>query len=156
MQFHERQVTAEEELDAILRQGKFVTIGLCDRGRPYVVTLSYGLDQAARRLYLHTARVGHKLEVLAVNPAACGTVIRDLGYQESSCKHCYESVVIDGRLRVVEDVAEREHAMRVLLRHLEPDPESAWRRYRLHEEGPWKTVQILSLDIERVTGKRSD
>ena len=147
MQFSERQVTSEEELDRILLQGKFVTIALCDRDQPYVVTLSYGLDQAARRLYLHTARAGHKLEILAVNPTACGTVILDLGYQEGNCRHLYESVVIYGSLRLVESVEEREHAMHVLLRHLEPDPEAAWRRYKLQEEEPWKsgTAERVSL-----------
>jgi nitroimidazol reductase NimA-like FMN-containing flavoprotein (pyridoxamine 5'-phosphate oxidase superfamily) len=150
----EYEITAEVELLDLLLRGKFVTIAMYDKPYPYLVTLSYGFDPVTRCLYLHTARVGHKLELLSVNQAVCGTVVHDLGYQTGKCRHCYASVIVYGRLRRVEDGEERRRGMRVLLQQLEGDSEAGWRRFKLDTEKPWETVQILALDVARMTGRR--
>ena len=150
----EYEITAEGELLDLLLGGKFVTMALHDEPYPYLVTLSYGLDQVSRCLYLHTARVGHKLDLLSANPSVCGTVVHDLGYQDGKCKHRYASVIVCGRLRRVEERDERRRAMHVLLQQLEDDSEAGWRRFKLDTEKPWETVQILALDVDHMTGRR--
>ena len=150
----EYEITAEAELLDLLLSGRFVTIAMHDQPFPYLVTLSYRLDQVSRRLYLHTARVGHKLDLLSLSPSVSGTVVHDLGYEEGKCRHRYASVIVYGRLRRVEDDEERRHAMRVLLQQLEGDSEAGWRRFKLDTPKPWETVQILALDLEHITGRR--
>jgi nitroimidazol reductase NimA-like FMN-containing flavoprotein (pyridoxamine 5'-phosphate oxidase superfamily) len=111
----EYEITAEAELLDFLLRGKFVTRAMRDKPYPYLVTLSYGLDPVARCLYLHTARVGHKLDLLSLSPSVCGTVVHDLGHQNGKCTHSYASVSVYGRLRRVDDGEERRRGMRVLL-----------------------------------------
>jgi nitroimidazol reductase NimA-like FMN-containing flavoprotein (pyridoxamine 5'-phosphate oxidase superfamily) len=150
----DKEISSPEEIDALLSSGKFVTIGLSDGAHPYVVTLSYGFDSETRRLYSHAASAGRKLDVCAANPAACGTVIRDLGYVADECTHHYESVVVYGRLRLVDDVDEERHGMQVLMRQLEADPVATWAGNDLDDPATWQRFRMLAFDIEHATGKR--
>lgn len=150
----DKEVSSPAEIDALLASGTFVTIGLIDGDRPYLVTLSYGFDAEARRLYSHAAPAGHKLDVCAANPAACGTVIRDLGYVPDDCTQHYESVVVYGRLRLVDDVEEARHGMWALMRQLEADPVATWTDNDLDDPATWQRFRMLAFDVERATGKR--
>jgi len=150
----DKEISSPEEIDALLLSGKFVTVGLSDGDQPYLVTLSYGFDAETRRLYSHAAPAGRKLDVCAAGPAACGTVIRDLGYAAGDCTQRYESVVVYGRLRLVDEVEEARHGMRVLMRQLEADPESTWAGNDLDDPATWQRFRVLAFDVEYATGKR--
>ncbi len=150
----DKEISSPEEIDVLLSTGTFVTVGLTDGDRPYLVTLSYGFDAEARRLYCHVAPAGHKLDVCAANPAACGTVIRDLGYVGGNCTQHYESVVIYGRLRLVDDVEEARHGMQVLMKQLEADPVATWAADNLDDPATWRRFRVLAFDVDRATGKR--
>ena len=150
----DKEISSPEEIDALLSSGTFVTIGLSDGAQPYLVTLSYGFDAEARRLYCHVAPTGHKLDVLAANPAACGTVIRDLGYVGGNCTQHYESVVVYGRLRLVGDNEEARHGMQALMIQLEADPLATWAADDLDNPATWRRFRVLAFDVERATGKR--
>jgi hypothetical protein len=150
----DREITDPAHIASILERGRYVTYALVDDGEPYVVTLSYGYGAEARWLYHHVAHVGHKLDVIAREPRACGTVIIDGGYNRGECEHPFESVVLRGRIHVVEDAAEKVRAMHTLVNHLESDPATYW------SSRPWKLqdrVQgftALAFEIESVTAKQ--
>jgi len=150
----DKEISSPEEIDALLSSGRFVTIGLADGGRPYLVTLSYGFDAETRRLYSHAAPVGRKLDICAANPAACGTVIRDLGYVPDDCTQHYESVVVYGRLRLVDDADEARHGMRVLMGQLEADWATTWAANDLDDPATWRRFRMLAFDVDHATGKR--
>lgn len=150
----DKEISSPEEIDALLASGKFVIIGLIDGSRPYLVTLSYGFDADTRRLYSHAAPAGRKLDICAANPAACGTVIRDLGYVARDCTQHYESVVIYGRLRLVDGVEEARHGMRVIMAQLEADPMATWAGNDLDDPATWQRFCLLAFDVEHATGKR--
>jgi len=122
MRRKDRAITERDEIIALLRAGRFVTFALVDQGAPYVLTMSYGLDSSAMRLYFHAAHEGRKLDIIAREPRACATVVIDHGYTKGECEHPFESVVMDGTLRVVTSAEEKRHAMDTLIAHLEPDP----------------------------------
>jgi nitroimidazol reductase NimA-like FMN-containing flavoprotein (pyridoxamine 5'-phosphate oxidase superfamily) len=149
----DRELTDPADLDSILERGRYATIAMCDPDGPYAVTLSYGLDAEARALYFHVATDGRKLDALALDPRVCATVVIDGGYEPGACKHHYESVVLTGRMRVVDDAEDARHGMRVLIEHLEQDPVSVWERNRLEDPAPWKRLAIARLDIDGITGK---
>ncbi|MEA1994492.1 MAG: pyridoxamine 5'-phosphate oxidase family protein [Euryarchaeota archaeon] len=155
MQKKEREITARHTLHEILIQGKYATISLCRENEPYVVTLSYGYDEKKNALYFHTALKGLKLEIIRQNPRACGTVIEDRGYLEGRCAHAYRSVVFQGKMRIVQNLEEKKHAMSVLLNHLEEDPEPIKER-NLRKDEAYDNIGILRLDIEEITGKKGE
>lgn len=149
----DREVTDPAAIESILRRGRYVTIAMCHDGEPYVVTLSYGHDAEAGALYFHLAPAGRKLDAIAGDPRVCATVIVDGGYEQGACKHHYESVVITGTMRLVDDPEERRHGMRVLTAHLEEDPASVWERNRLDGDKVYQRMSVARLDIAEITAK---
>jgi nitroimidazol reductase NimA-like FMN-containing flavoprotein (pyridoxamine 5'-phosphate oxidase superfamily) len=150
---HDRQITDTETIERIVRDGRYTTIALADGAEPYVVTLSYGYDAPQRRLYFHVAHEGRKLDIIARNPRACATVIADGGYNPGECEHAYETVVMFGTIRVVEDPAEKLRAMHTLVDHLEPDPETYWATRSWTLEQRISGFSALCFEIEELTAK---
>jgi uncharacterized protein len=149
----DRELTEPEAIASVLRRGRFATIAMCQDGAPYLVTLSYGFDAERRALYFHVAHEGRKLDALATDPRVCATVVIDGGYEQDACKHHYESAVFTGTMSVVTDADEARHGMRVLLDHLEDEPQPVWERNRLDGEEAMRRVTVARLDIEEITGK---
>ena len=149
----DRQITDPVQLDSILLRGTFATIAMCQQGEPYLVTLSYGYDEERDALYFHLAPSGRKLDALAADPRVCATVIIDGGYQIGECRHLYESVVLTGRMSLVDDPDEARHGMRILLGHLEDEPGAVWERQALDAPETWTRLSVARLDIEEITGK---
>lgn len=152
MQKQERQITDESTLKNIIKRGKYTAIALCKDNEPYIVTLSYGYDEVKNALYFHTALSGLKLHILRQNPRVCATVVDDLGYIDGKCAHAYRSVVLLGKMHVVDDLAEKKHGFEVLFRHLNEDTER-YKQRGLKDDAGYDRAAVLRLDIEAVTGK---
>ena len=71
MRRNDRQVF-DGEIDAILRRGRVLHLGLQDGDAPYVVPVNYGfaVEDGKRVLYFHGAGAGKKLDLLRRNPNA--------------------------------------------------------------------------------------
>ncbi len=149
----DRELTDPAALAGILRRGKYATVAMVHDGEPYLVTLSYGWDEAADALFFHMARAGRKLDALAADARVCATVVVDGGYVEGKCKHRYESVVMTGTMRVLTDPEEARAGMRALIGALEGDSDPLWSRYKLDGQKHWERMFIARLDIESITGK---
>ena len=149
----DREITDPEALVSILKRGRFTTISMCHEGEPYLVTLSYGYDEAANALFFHTGIEGRKLDAIKADPRVCATVIIDGGYVQTKCEHPYESVVFTGRMSLVTDPDEARAGMRVLLGHLEDEPQDVWDRNRLDSDTRFDRMRVARLDIEHLTGK---
>jgi uncharacterized protein len=150
---NDRELTDPTAIASVLRRGRFATVAMCQEGEPYLVTLSYGHDTDANALFFHMAKGGRKLDAIAADPRVCATVVIDGGYEQGGCKHHYESVVLRGTMRLVDDPAERRRGMRVLLAHLEDDPEEVWEHNRLEGDTVYERVSVARLDIDEITGK---
>jgi len=128
MHLPEREISDEKEIECILRHGKYAVIAMCRENEPYIVTLSYGYDRENDTLFFHSAPTGLKLEFLKANPRVCATIIEDKGYIEEQCAHAYRSVVLYGRMSLIEAASEKEYGMVLLMRQLEPHPEKVEQR----------------------------
>jgi nitroimidazol reductase NimA-like FMN-containing flavoprotein (pyridoxamine 5'-phosphate oxidase superfamily) len=151
----EREITDQQELIEILKNGKFTTIAMSRANEPYLVTLSYGFDEKKNALYFHAATEGLKLEFIRQNPEVCGTVIEDHGYVEDECEQHYRSVVFQGKMYVLEELAEKKNGLDILLNHLEKNPEPIKKR-NVQDDSKYNKVAILRLDISEMTGKKAD
>lgn len=137
----------------ILRNGKIVTISLCRKNEPYIVTLDYGYDDAGNCLYFHCAKKGLKIDFLIDNSHVCATIIEDLGYVDGRCEHKFRSLVFWGTMMVVENLEEKKHGMNVLLNHLEENPEKLKKRL-LSKDTAYQKFAVLRLDITEISGKQ--
>jgi nitroimidazol reductase NimA-like FMN-containing flavoprotein (pyridoxamine 5'-phosphate oxidase superfamily) len=149
------EITDAAEIDDILASARHATVALVDGDEPYIVTLSCGYDAVRQRLCFHVAPSGRKLDIIARNPKACATVVRDKGYLAGECAHPYESVLLFGRMRLLDDPAEVRVAMRTLIGQLEkPEAGAAiWQRNELDTPEVLVRFRMLVLEIEDRSAK---
>lgn len=150
----ERKIKENNKIKEILKQGKYITISMCRKDEPYVVTLNYGYDESKNSLYFHCAKEGLKLEFLRENKRVCGTIIQDKGYLEGKCDYAYSSVVLWGNMNFIEDLQEKEYGIRVMIYHLEKKPEKVIEKL-LNKPEAIKRFKMLRLDIIEIVGKSS-
>jgi hypothetical protein len=150
----DRVIADPLEVDAIIRSGRYCAIGLVDGEDPYVVTMNYGYDDSANRLYFHVAKEGHKLDIIARNPRACATIVQEDGYAVGKCEHPYRSVVLRGTMRVVAEPEEQRHALRVLVGHQEDEPAEYWASRALDEDRHYGRFTALAFEVEHITAKQ--
>jgi uncharacterized protein len=153
MRRQDRQINDENELSEILSNGKYIVISMCRENEPYIVSLSYGYDKTNNVLFMHTGLKGLKIDFITCNPNVCATIIDDGGYIMGDCSHKYRSIVIDGKISIVENLEEKKYGMDVILNHLEETP-SVIKERALKNENMYNNIAILRLDITSLTGKR--
>jgi nitroimidazol reductase NimA-like FMN-containing flavoprotein (pyridoxamine 5'-phosphate oxidase superfamily) len=126
MSFHvrrrEREITDMDEMRMVLKNTKYVTVAFCMNNEPYLVALNHGCDQAHNCIYFHCASEGKKLVYAEANPNVWGQAILDFGVTEE-CNYAYTSVHFSGTLSLITDLAEKQHAMEILVRQVSINPE---------------------------------
>jgi nitroimidazol reductase NimA-like FMN-containing flavoprotein (pyridoxamine 5'-phosphate oxidase superfamily) len=153
MRRKDREISDPAELRRILREGKYAVIAMCRGNEPYVVTLSYGYDQSEHACYFHAALQGQKIEFIRENPQVCATVIEDGGYLADQCAHRYATVVLRGEMTLLQDRAEKEHGLNVILNQLERNPAPIKAR-TVKDPAAYDRVAVLRLAIRDCSGKR--
>ena len=149
----DREISDNKEILKILKNGKYAIIAMAMGNDPYIVTLSYGYDEASNSLYFHCANIGKKMDYINANPRVCATIIEDKGYVQEKCEHHFSSLIISGNMHLVKEIEEKEKGLRILMNHLEQNPKPIYER---NIKGPdsYQKVTILRLQIERITGKK--
>ncbi len=148
----DRELTSDDSITEILKSGKFAVISMCRNNEPYIVSLSYGYDANMETLYFHCAKEGLKLDFISANPNVCATIIDDGGYLPDQCAHQYKSVVIRGKMKMLETIDEKKHGMIVMLNHLENDS-ALIKEKLLKSENYYSNMEVLRLDIMDINAK---
>jgi hypothetical protein len=136
-------------LEILKTQPRGVLSLMGDDGYPYGIPMTHWYNEADGKLYFHGASSGHKMDALR----ACDKVsfcVYDQGYRkEGQWSLNIRSVVVFGRLRMVEDPEKVETICRSLCRKFSDDP--------AYPEEEWKLagnrVVCLELTLEQITGK---
>ena len=150
----EQEIKDIKELKAILAKTQYVTVAMCRDDEPYLVTLSHGYDLEKNTIYFHCAFEGKKIEILKANNRVWGQTFVDRGYVQGKCDHLFTCVQLSGRVSFVEDAAEKRHALAVMIRQLEQEPEQVLAA-KVSDAAMAKTC-IGRIDIEYLSGKRSE
>jgi uncharacterized protein len=154
MSFHvrrkDREITDAQELKQVLKNTKYFTIALCMNNEPYLVALSHGYDQEKNCLYFHCAPEGKKLLYAQANPQVWGQAVEDYGVTDE-CDYAYTSVHFSGKLVIISDLAEKRHAIEVLVRQVSLNPE-----VKLAKVKPEKLekTRMGRIDISYMSGKK--
>ena len=144
-----REITANQEISEILKNGKFAVISMCRDNEPYIVTLSYGYDSEQNSLFFHCAKQGLKLDFIKQNPRVCATIIEDKGYAVNECGHNYRTAVFWGNMSTVTALDEKKHGMEILINHLEKDQQIIMDKLRKSEDF-YSKMEVLRLDIGQI------
>lgn len=122
MRRKDREVTELQEILSIIEEAGYLHLSLFDGAYPYIVPLHYGWEYKEERLffYMHAAREGHKLDLIRQNPCACIQLdcrVSLVSGGEVPCHYgaYYASVIATGRAQLVENPAEKIHALQLLM-----------------------------------------
>lgn len=147
----DREITDFSQIMDILNRCDTVRLAMQDEGAPYVVPLSFGVEEREGKatVYFHCAREGKKVELLRKNAQVCVQADRFLAVQQTQrgvTTH-YESVIGYGHCEELTDPADRRHGYELLLRHY-GQPLSILDACLA--EGKTRVYRVV---LERVTGK---
>lgn len=152
MRRHDREITAFDDMVAVVKRCDVCRLGFSDAAEPYIVPLNFGMKREEDRLtlYFHCAREGRKLALFRQNPRVCFEMDCDHALQPAAdASHCtmrYACVMGTGTLEQVEGEEKREALCRLMEHYGQtattfPAPVLA------------KTV-ALKLTVETISGKR--
>ena len=124
MRRKDREVTDIQPILHIIEKAKILRLELFDGEYPYVVPLHYGYEYAENRLvfYMHSAKEGHKLELIADNPRVCVELDGEaelISGGEVPCMYgsSFASVMGRGTAEIVSDENEKIKGLSLLMKH---------------------------------------
>ena len=106
MRRFKQQMTEEECIETLLNGRRGVLSVLGDDGYPYGVPLDYQYSPETRTLYFHGAKEGHKIDAIKACDKVSFTVFDEGFYKQDDWAPWVHSVIVFGRIRIVEDEAE--------------------------------------------------
>ncbi len=110
MRRSEREIGTDKAIEILCKCDYGVLSVIGDSGYPYGVPINYAYVDG--KLYFHsTSEESHKLDAIRQNSKVCFTVVakHDIVLDELSTN--YQSVVVFGRARIIDEPCERAAAM---------------------------------------------
>lgn len=149
MRRFKQQISTEECLRVLKEQPRGVLSVIGDGGYPYGIPLDHWYSEADGKLYFHCAKTGHKLDAIAACDKVSYCVI-DGGYRkEGEWSLNFNSVIVFGRMRLVEDEEKKREICTTLIRKFTDDEDYLRREMEVF----FPRVACLELTIEHMTGK---
>ena len=149
MRRFKQQISEDECIHILKEEPRGVLSMLGDDGYPYGIPISHYYCEEDGKIYFHGAKVGHKIDAIKSYDKASFCVY-DKGYRkEGEWALNIKSVVIFGRIRLVEDEEKSRMICTRLCRKFTDDEEYL----RKEIENAFPRVQCLEMTIEHMTGK---
>ena len=141
---------AEEECIAILREEKRGVLAvLGDEGYPYAVPINHWYSEEDGHLYFHSGKTGHKIDAIR-NCDKASFCVYGRGYrEEGDWALNIKSVIVFGRVKIVEDHERAIEITRKLSYKFTDD--TAYIEREIENSGPG--VLVFELIPEHMTGK---
>lgn len=153
MRRKDREVTETNSILKIVSKAKILHLGLFDGRFPYVVPLHFGYEFSSGQFvfYMHSAKEGHKLDLLKDNPNVCIEMecdVQPISGGDVPCKYGseYASVIGRGCAELIEDESEKIKGLQLLMenqtgRSFEIDGKMA------------STVEVIKVVVSELTAK---
>lgn len=148
-----KQLLPQKETIEILKKCTSGVLGVIgDDDYPYTVPVSYIFKE--NRLFIHSAKQGHKIDSIKRNDKVSFCVIeKDEVIQRDFTTH-FRSVCLFGRARILTDDTDRRYALECLVEKYSPyyikeGQQSIERQLKLGN------VCLIEIEIEHMTGKAS-
>ena len=120
MRRKDRQVSDAAAIFDMVYRCQVLRLALPDKDAPYVVPLSFGVEQIDDRLvfYAHSAKIGRKIDLIGAGASVGVELDRFLGYggEGRNSTAYYESVVGRGRAELIEG-EQALHGLELLMEH---------------------------------------
>ena len=154
-QIREKGAYEKETVHAILDAGIVAHVAFIQDEAPVVVPMLYGRD--GETVFLHGARKARVIRMLeATARASLNVTLLDalvLARSAFNSSMNYRSVTVFGKPTLIDDRAQKLHAMRVISEHLMP---GRWEELRAPLEKEIKMTGVIALEIDTASAKISD
>lgn len=154
----DREITDDATKRDIIEKAHIINLGILDFPAPYVVPANYGYEFVDNqlKLYIHGASRGKKRGLIAANPEVSFSLVNDCGLDVPKdgaplyeFSYFYRSVLGTGTATLVGNLAEKEHALRLVLKHANGrDIPGEISQEMLQRVG------IIRIDVAQYTGKQ--
>ena len=149
------EITDRARIEALLASCPVGRLGtLRADGYPTVKPLNFAYDDG--KIFFHGAREGEKIEDIGREPRVCFEIDVALGYVPARQQGCqatyrYESVIVRGTARILENQKERLAALDALMRKYQPEG-----GYSPYADDRLALTCVVCIDIKEMTGKSND
>lgn len=151
MRRNEKEIEDREAIEAVIRRSKVCRLALCSGEHPYIVPLCFGYRDET--LYFHSVREGKKIDILRENPRVAFEfdIDQEVVPGKTGCDWTmrYKSVVGFGRASFVEDLDAKRKALDVIMAQYADGSFT-------YKKGVLKITVVIKVEIDRMTGKKSD
>lgn len=149
MRRFKQEISEAECIEVLLNEPRGVLSVIGDDGYPYGMPLDHWYSKEDGKLYFHCAKEGHKLDAIS----RCDKVsycVMDEGFRkEGEWALNIKSVIVFGRMKIVEDDAKKREICSNITRKFTSDES-----YLEHElEHSFKNVCCLEITPEHMSGK---
>lgn len=120
-----------------------------DDGYPYGIPINYYYDEELNKIYFHGAGAGHKIDSINKDNKVSFCTWNKGEQVEGKWYYMVLSVVVFGRIRIVEDGDFKVNQLRKMATKYYPTKEEV--EFELNRD--LHRVTLLELDIEHMTGK---
>lgn len=145
MRRKDRERTDIEFIDEVFQKAEVLYLAMHDGNFPYCLPLNFA--QAGDKIYIHSAKEGHKLDCLLKNPNVSFALACDVIIDREHFTTLYKSVCGQGHASLVDDVHEKCRALDLIGKHysaLCPSPATPEMAAR---------IAIIRIDILDCSGK---
>lgn len=142
------RIFGEAQSIKLLSSGEYGFLAIAGKEGGYGIPISYVLE--GNRIYFHCAPQGKKLDIISSDNRVTFCVVGKTKVLSASFITEYESVMVYGKINIVEDDAERMHALELIVRKYSPDYIDTGQKYAAKS---FHRTVVLRLIIERISGK---
>lgn len=146
-----KQLMSEEDNRRILKDAKTGILGVSTIQHPSMTPLNYVMFEDA--IWFHCAQEGYKLKVIKENPAVTFCVVGKDEVIQEEYSSSYESVVVYGTAKIIEDLDVKRKALLELVKKYCPIMMDQAESYI---EAGVKDTGIVKINIEHLSGKYHD
>lgn len=144
-----QKLSLEESISLLKQQPRGVLSLMGDDGYPYGVPIDHWYNEEDGRIYFHSGKEGHKVDAIGRCDKASFCVC-DEGYRlEGDWALNIKSVIVFGRIRIIEDHCKALELTRSLSRKYTSD--EAYIQKEIDSYGD--EVLVFALEPEHITGK---
>ena len=153
MRRKDREVTDNYEINKIINSCQIIRLAFADGVAPYIVPLNFGFEEkdGKRIFYFHGAKEGRKLDLikkLGVAGFEADSETEIYGGREA-CTYSsnFKSVIGYGKVKAVEDKAEKIHGLNAIMAHYVPGKSFEF------SDANVNAVRVFKLEVREISAK---
>ena len=152
MRRKKQQLSTKECVEILRKRTSGVLAVFGEDGYPYAVPISYVYEDG--KIYFHSAKAGHKIDAIQQNSKVSFCIIDQDQVVPEKYTSYFRSVIVFGKVRILEDDQEKYKSIEQLAVKYAPDDREEERKKAIEQE--WNAFCMLELTIEHMTGRSEE